>query len=147
MVTTDIATLHDLKNLSLQSQRARQKYRPAAEQPCGPQIPYWRKWRCWSWTLLILSKIDPSQKPAPLSYCCYVQQAMPLSCHTSCAPTVKNTSWSKEETDNALSFQIFFFLESPTINTILWLFNVLWQIAVAPQFKRHRIISSSLLLL
>ncbi len=44
--------------------------------------------------------IDPSQKPAPLSYCCYVWQAMPLS-HYTCSHAVTNTPWSKEETDNA----------------------------------------------
>ncbi len=44
--------------------------------------------------------IDPSQRLSPLHYCCYVQQAMPFSRHTSCSHTVKNTSRSKEETDN-----------------------------------------------
>ncbi len=44
--------------------------------------------------------IDLSQKPALLSYCCYVRQAMPLSHYTSHSHAVKNTSRSKEETDN-----------------------------------------------
>ncbi len=72
------------------------------------------------------STIDPWQKPTLLSYCCYVRvrQVIPLSHHTSCSLTVKNTLQSKEETDNmptgkteqitsgmkGLSFQIWYFL-------------------------------------
>ncbi len=44
--------------------------------------------------------IDPSQRLSPLHYCCYVQQAVPLSRHTS--RSVKNTSRSKEDTYNML---------------------------------------------
>ncbi len=36
----------------------------------------------------------------PLHYCCYVRQTMALSRHTSCSHAVKNTSQSKEKTDN-----------------------------------------------
>ncbi len=43
---------------------------------------------------------DSSKRPIPLRYCCYVRQAMLLSHHTSCSHAVKNTSRSKEETDN-----------------------------------------------
>ncbi len=66
--------------------------------------------------------IDPLQNaPPPLSYSCYVRQAMALSRNTSCSHAVKNTSRRKEETDNAptdkteqvtsVMKQIFFFLE------------------------------------
>ncbi len=41
----------------------------------------------------------PKTRP-PLSYCCYVRQAMLLLHHTSCSHVVKNTLQSKEETDN-----------------------------------------------
>ncbi len=40
-------------------------------------------------TYSIFDIIDPLQKPALLSYCCYVQQAMELSYYT-CSRTVKN---------------------------------------------------------
>ncbi len=40
--------------------------------------------------------IDPSQKPALLSYCCYVRQAMTLSQNASCSHAVQNTLRSKE---------------------------------------------------
>ncbi len=46
--------------------------------------------------------IDPSQRLSLLHYCCYVQQAVPLSLHTSCSHAVKNTSRSKEDTYNML---------------------------------------------
>ncbi len=37
----------------------------------------------WSWPFFCHSiTIDPSQKPVLLSYCCYVQQSMPLSHYT-----------------------------------------------------------------
>ncbi len=44
---------------------------------------------------MILCPIDLLQP----SYCCYVRQAMLLS-HYTCSHAVKNTSLSKEETDN-----------------------------------------------
>ncbi len=73
---------------------------------------------------------------------------MVLSRHKSCSHAVKNILRSKEETDNMptdkteqVTFGIFhilsFFKEIQTINTVLWLFNVSWQIAVAPQFMWH----------
>ncbi len=91
---------------------------------------------------------------APGNFGGKVRQAVPLSLHTPCSHTVKNTLGSKQKTDNAptdktervtsamkqgLSFQILsiFFKEIQTINAIVGLFNVLWQIAVVPQFKRH----------
>ncbi len=40
------------------------------------------------------------KSPVLLSYCCYARQAMPLSHYTPCSHAVKNTSRSKEETDN-----------------------------------------------
>ncbi len=43
--------------------------------------------------------IDRSQRPALLSYCCHDRQTMPLS-HYTRSHAVKNTSQSKEETDN-----------------------------------------------
>ncbi len=102
--------------------------------------------------LTFLCGIVPSQRPAPLRYCCYVWQAMVLSRHTSCSHVVKNISRSKEETDNALMdkteqvtlgmkqslhLQILSFFKKLIINTVLWLFNVSGQIVVAPQFKWH----------
>ncbi len=42
------------------------------------------------------------KRPAPLSYCYYVRQAMVLSRYKSCSHAVKNTFRSKEETDNTL---------------------------------------------
>ncbi len=82
-----------------------------------------------------------------------------LLSHYTCSHAVKNTSQSKEETDNTLTektagyfwYQTRFqdpqilnwviFKEIQTINTVLWLFNVSWQITVLPQFK-HVIWSS-----
>ncbi len=75
-----------------------------------------------------------------------------LTLHT-CSHAVKNTSWSKEETDHVqtdkteqvtsgtkqrsqdsqLSYFVIF-KEIQIINTVLWLFNM-WQITVLPQFK------------
>ncbi len=97
--------------------------------------------------------IDRSQNPPTLSYCCHDRQTMPLSHYTSCSHAVKNTSQSKEETDNTptekteqvtsdmrrsqdpqlLNWVIL--KEIQTINTVLWLFNVSWQITVLTQFK------------
>ncbi len=71
-----------------------------------------------------------------------------LSRHTSCSHAVKNTL-RKEKTDNVQTdkteqvtlgmkkvsaFRLSFLRNS---NTVLWLFNVSWQIAVALQFKQH----------
>ncbi len=101
----------------------------------------------------LLEQIDRSQTPPTLSYCCHDRQTMPLSHYTSCSHAVKNTSQSKEETDNTLTEKTagyfwhetrsqdpqllnwIIFKEIQTINTILWLFNMLWQITVLPQFK------------
>ncbi len=85
-------------------------------------------------TYLKMNATESLQRPAPLSYCCYVRQAMALSCHTPCSHEIKNTSQSKEETDNmltdkteqvtsgmkqSLSFQILSFLkEIQTINIV-----------------------------
>jgi len=60
---------------------------------------------------------------------------------TPCFDTVKNTSRSKEDTDNMLTDrteQVTLNLkqslkkikEINTINTVLWVFNALWRIAV-----------------
>ncbi len=65
-----------------------------------------------------------------------------------CSQAVKHTSKSKEETDNTLTDKteqvtsgmkqgLSFCQDIQTINTVFWLFYVSWQIAVAPQFKRH----------
>ncbi len=43
--------------------------------------------------------IDRSQNPPTLSYCCYARHTM----HYTCSHAVKNTSQSKEETDNTLT--------------------------------------------
>ncbi len=43
----------------------------------------------------IVFTIDRSQRPALLSYCCYPQQTMSPSHHTSCSHAVKNTLQSK----------------------------------------------------
>ncbi len=50
-------------------------------------------------------KIDPSQKPTLLSYCCYVRQAMLHSQYT-CSHTVRNRLQNKEETDNTPAEQV-----------------------------------------
>ncbi len=47
----------------------------------------------WSW----YSVIDPSQNPPPLV------ATSTLSRYTSCYQALKNTLWSKEETDNKLT--------------------------------------------
>ncbi len=88
-------------------------------------------------------RIDPSQRPGVglfggLLLLC--RQAMVLSCHTPCSHVVKNTLWSKEETNNVPTDKTeqvtlgvkqisafkcsLFFTEIQTINAILWLFNV-----------------------
>ncbi len=81
--------------------------------------------------------IHPLQRPVPLRYSCYVQQAMVFSCNTSYSDVVKNTSRSKEKTDNMLTdkteqvtFGMIQSLSIQTINTVLWPFNVSWQIAI-----------------
>ncbi len=78
---------------------------------------------------------DCLQRPTLLSYCCYLQQTMPLSHYTPCCHAVKNTSQRKEETDNTghLWYEtrsqdsqlsnIVIFKEIQIINTIVWLFN------------------------
>ncbi len=84
--------------------------------------------------------IDPWQKPARLSYCCYVHTShATLTLHTMFS-RCKNILQSKEETDNTPTdkteqvttgikqgpdFQMLsFFKEILTRNTILWLFDV-----------------------
>ncbi len=89
---------------------------------------------------LLLKKetIDHSQSHTLLSYCCYTRQTMPLSNYTFSSHTVKNTSQSKEETDNVPTdkkekvtsdikqgFRTLIFKEIQTINTVLWLLNIL----------------------
>ncbi len=51
-------------------------------------------------TQKVTQLIDHSQNPPTLSYCCHDRQTMPLSHNTSCSHAVKNTSQSKDETDN-----------------------------------------------
>ncbi len=76
-------------------------------------------------------------KTRSLRYC-NIWQAIPLSCHTSCSHAVKNTSLSKEATDNTerqdiagyfrykiSAFKFWHFFEIQTINNVLWLLNVL----------------------
>ncbi len=46
--------------------------------------------------------IDPLQRLSPLHYCCYVQQAVPLSRHTSCSHVVKKYIAEQEDTYNML---------------------------------------------
>ncbi len=99
--------------------------------------PTWTKAQSVQWTLSphVKLPIDHSQRPASFSYCCDVWQAMPLSRHTTRSHAVKNTSWSKEETENMLTDK------KEQVNE-------LWQIAIASvQAARELIISSSLLVI
>jgi len=97
--------------------------------------------------LTFLIATDSSQRPAPLSYC-FVRQAMALSRHTGwkihCG--AKRTLTTCRQTRQSRLLMILnkvpafkrcnFFKEIWTIKTVLWLFNVSWQIAVAPQLRR-----------
>ncbi len=67
--------------------------------------PTWTKAQSSQGTLSPHAKfpIDPSHRLALFSYCCDVWQAKPLSRHTTRSHAVKNTLWSKEETDNNMT--------------------------------------------
>ncbi len=125
------------------------------------QITYTKKCRVVSFKLLevqinyLVFLTDPSQRHAPLSYCRYVWQAMPLSRHMLCSHAVKihrrakrtlTTCWQARQSrllliwNKVLAFRFCIVLRISNNKYRLWLFNVLWQIAIVPEFKWHVII-------
>ncbi len=95
------------------------------------------------------------QNPPTLSYCCHDRQTMPLSHYTPCPHAVKihrraNRKLSKHrqrrqsrllliwnKVSGPSAFKLNNFKEIQTIHTVLWLFNVSWQITVSA-FARWR---------
>ncbi len=105
---------------------------------------------------LNINWIGHSQRPTLLSYCCRPGQTMPLSHYTRsvltqwkihCRAKRKLTTCRQTRQSRLLLVwnkvsqlsNLVIFKEIQTINTVLWLFNVSWQITVLPYFKHvHR---------
>ncbi len=107
----------------------------------------------------VVNELGRSQNPPTLSYCCYARHTMPLSHLHMFSRSEKyiaeqrgnwqNTDredragyfWYETRSQDPQLLNGVIFKEIQTINTVLWLFNVSWQITVLPQFK-HVIRSS-----
>ncbi len=102
----------------------------------------------------VVNELTVRKTRPTLSYCCYARHTMPLSHYTHVLTQwkihrrAKRENWQNTDREDRAGYfwyetrsqdpqllNCVIFKEIQTINTVLCLFNVSWQITVLPQFK------------